>query len=681
MLKSLSYSVTFPNGRKLQNNLSFHEGFGAITGPNEAGKSFIIEMIRYGLFGTAALRGEADDYKSLKHGMEFSLKGQNYKVTRTSSNAKLFRDGTEIAVGIKPVNQKIVSLLGFGLDVFDVACIANQGSLEKLGDMKPTERKRMVDSVIGLGMYDEIAKWAGEQASLHTKEAETIERMMREPVAPEIPLDYEPTSDIQPRVEIAREQQNVANQLKGWLSTEPAGPCKPTKPVETLSKADLEARIAAQKVEALRISELEQKLRAIPTQVVDPALLDQWAMQWDAYEQWLEKQTFLRKVPTPELIREEAMQGLEDHRLADMFDVQDRLHAKIKALEAKGEHECPACHHHWPVASTELDELDGELSIVGDETKGVVRPVRPAKSSAYFDQQLGMIERCEEHANEWLLVRDAVETEKPALSRIQIDQCREAIKLQEQSAGLRQELDQLRSNRDKADWTVQLNLILRYETLSEEYERQREIYERWLVEKGQKEERLKEVQPVADTYQLLFDQLNRAANYERDLVRYQLELDNFSSLQKQMVTANTKAMQWRKAKAALTRLRIMVKQQLVPSLNKVASHLLKGMTNGQRQTILVDEEFNIMVDDQKLDTLSGSGKAVVNLALRLGLGQVLTNNVFSLFVGDEIDASMDKDRAEATSDTLHSLTTFIKQILLVTHKTPDADYSIELEAQ
>ena len=46
-----------------------------------------------------------------------------------------------------------------------------------------------------------------------------------------------------------------------------------------------------------------------------------------------------------------------------------------------------------------------------------------------------------------------------------------------------------------------------------------------------------------------------------------------------------------------------------------------------------------------LETLSGSGKACANLALRIGLGQVLTNKVVSLFIGDEIDASMDTERA------------------------------------
>ena len=103
------------------------------------------------------------------------------------------------------------------------------------------------------------------------------------------------------------------------------------------------------------------------------------------------------------------------------------------------------------------------------------------------------------------------------------------------------------------------------------------------------------------------------------------------------------------------------------------------MTGGQRQSIAVDEEFDVTVDGQPLNTLSGSGKAVANLSLRIGLGQVLTNNVLSLFVGDEIDSSLDKDRAENTAMTLEALKSRISQILLITHKRPNADYYIELE--
>jgi DNA repair exonuclease SbcCD ATPase subunit len=106
------------------------------------------------------------------------------------------------------------------------------------------------------------------------------------------------------------------------------------------------------------------------------------------------------------------------------------------------------------------------------------------------------------------------------------------------------------------------------------------------------------------------------------------------------------------------------------------------MTGGQRSLIEVDQEFDVTVDGQAFSTLSGFGKAVANLALRLGLGQVLTNNVLSVFVGDEIDASMDEDRAENLHNCIQCLAGKISQIIHISHKTGvEADWSLTLSTE
>ena len=79
-----------------------------------------------------------------------------------------------------------------------------------------------------------------------------------------------------------------------------------------------------------------------------------------------------------------------------------------------------------------------------------------------------------------------------------------------------------------------------------------------------------------------------------------------------------------------------------------------------------------------LPRAGGSGKAVANLAIRIGLGQVLTNKVFSVLMGDEVDASMDDDRAGYTAECLERLTNSIGQVVLVSHKQTDAEHHIHL---
>jgi len=68
----------------------------------------------------------------------------------------------------------------------------------------------------------------------------------------------------------------------------------------------------------------------------------------------------------------------------------------------------------------------------------------------------------------------------------------------------------------------------------------------------------------------------------------------------------------------------------------------------------------------------------VNLALRVGLGRVLTSRVLSIFIGDEIDYAMDKERVGATQQTMRGMTEFLDQIILVTHKGIEADHTISL---
>ena len=228
MLTSLNYSNVFPStGRTLEGNIQFHKGLGAIIGPNEVGKSFIVEMIRCCLFGSSALRGKANDYRKLKAELEFTVKDQAYRVFRTGSSAMLFRGAEEIAVGVRPVNAKIVQLLGFGLEVFDVASVANQGEIERLGSMKPAERKRMVDSVIGLTVIEQLGRWANDEALGLSWEAEAIENTLVEPVKPLEPAGYRPSLELVVEVAQLQALQRELDGLEGWLNHSLAEPRKP----------------------------------------------------------------------------------------------------------------------------------------------------------------------------------------------------------------------------------------------------------------------------------------------------------------------------------------------------------------------------------------------------------------------------------------------------------------------
>jgi DNA repair exonuclease SbcCD ATPase subunit len=264
MLKHLSYSVTFPStGRTLAADVAFRPGFGVITGPNESGKTAHIEQVRFCLFGSAALRGKTEDYKSLKSELDLSIRGESYRICRTINSARLFRGKEEIAVGVRPVNEKLLKILGFGLDVFDVACVANQGEIERLGAMKPTERKRMVDTVVGLSLIDELARWAGEEALSLFREAEAIERTLVAPVEPEQPDGYRPSCGLEAEIADLQRKQERLSALEGWLSHVRDEPLAP-KPPTTMTAAELKLLADRQTETRARRRLLEAELASLP---------------------------------------------------------------------------------------------------------------------------------------------------------------------------------------------------------------------------------------------------------------------------------------------------------------------------------------------------------------------------------------------------------------------------------
>ncbi|MEM0373975.1 MAG: hypothetical protein QXO96_05425, partial [Sulfolobales archaeon] len=132
-------------------------------------------------------------------------------------------------------------------------------------------------------------------------------------------------------------------------------------------------------------------------------------------------------------------------------------------------------------------------------------------------------------------------------------------------------------------------------------------------------------------------------------------------------------------KKALLEFRTEIKNYIFPSLSKVSSEFLFIITGGAKTNLSIDDEMNISVDNYNVDTLSGSTKAAVNIALRLALGRILINKIFPVLLADEIDFSMDYYRTKNTFSLLKDLKKQFYQIICISHKKVDeADHNIGL---
>lgn len=666
MLKSLKYKVTFAStGKTFEGEYNFEKGLTAITGPNESGKSLIVEMIRYALFGTKALRGAMSGYQSIETTVTFMLplkSDEPYTVSRTKSSCKLQHQNKPIASGTKPVNGAIETLLGYNLEVFDVSNACLQGQVEALSDKTPAERKRMVDRTIGLDTIDKVIKNVSEKTTSNRKIVETLQstlQVLEEPIKPE---GYEPSEELGRKIRELEVDNTRLIELKAWLQhacvDEPEAPT--ISITETLEQL-LEGQKTYENVKS-RIHYLTTKMEGLPRQYVAKNS-GSFSDRKKAISDWEIQRDFPKPTISREQLVEENLRLENEEQLSKLASLQ----ARKANLESQSRVSCPKCSHDFPLEQTAIDAIDSEINTV--VTRNLPKPsITQQEYQVYIEQWNRYDARpfSEEVTEPEETLNDVQEDERQYNRYQEYLEYRSELNAQEDIFN------------EMFDRTETINQKRLEDAKQEEYTKQKTKYDDFVTSKDEVEREVKELTHSTKAFQELKDVYPQCVTYDKLMETYtelnqvmvdrQLQIDD---LEKQIKNDEN-------VKKGLKELKPKVKMYLVPSLNKVASSLISQMTQGERNIITIDEEFNIKVDNQSIEELSGSGKAVANLAIRIGLGTVLTNKVFSVFLADEVDAAMDESRAAYTAECLRNLKSTIGQIVIVSHQKPDADYQIEL---
>jgi DNA repair exonuclease SbcCD ATPase subunit len=666
-------TLKIKNGYRHPNSLfDFQAGQTAITGKNESGKSVTLEMILFALWGSVALRGAAEDYKKLVVTLMFVVKDRRYRIERTTKNAKLFElmaDGErDVAVGTKPVNAKMKEIFGYDFDVFTMANACLQGQIEKLSDSKPTERKKIVDQTIGLHVLDDLAKDANDEALTFRRQAEGIASVLREPVKPETPEGYESSTTLERARALAVGFATELNQLRGMVAHKPAQPVAPTCEVsETIGTLE--------SLQAVRKQLLDARALADGT----AATLARQRMALESERQKLaaelngESRTAKELAKCQKNLAALVMPTLTHDQISIVerqWDMHDSWKAKQKLL-AQGEHVCPSCDHHWPLASDALKAY-----------ADVVEMPAPIHTRAWLMEQRRLNENVQRKVDLEESIAELAQQlidEKQALYKAISDKEVEiAFKQRDfnaNEANVAQLTELLVNNPDQSE---KIAARQKHEGALLAHTAQLAAYEDFFARLAEREARIAELAPVEAQLKTIEQKLVISRTFEQAQAAFEAASLNYAADKAKLDALVAQAEDYTKAKSAIVEAKTVIKSFLIPSLNKVASLLLNQMTGGARSSIIVDDDFNITVDGQQVQTLSGSGKAVANLALRIGLGQVLTNGVFSVFMADEFDESMDEERARYTAECLQRLKETIKQVIVVTHKRPIADHVFTL---
>ncbi len=150
--------------------IDFSRGTNILIGQMGAGKSSVLDAMSFALFGTfpsiqhrrvnvsEIIRNRPEQKESANVRLNFTLNGDNYTVRRGLSRsggakATLEKNGEYLQSQPQRVNEEIEKILKVDYDLFSKAIYSEQNGLEYFLNLRPTERKKQIDALLGLDKF------------------------------------------------------------------------------------------------------------------------------------------------------------------------------------------------------------------------------------------------------------------------------------------------------------------------------------------------------------------------------------------------------------------------------------------------------------------------------------------------------------------------------------------------
>lgn len=614
--------------------IDFEKGLSKLSGPNEIGKSLVFEMIRYALFGTKALRGSAKDYKNVEVTLVFTVANIQYEVYRGPKEVVLNKDNKFLARATTSVNAKIIEIIGYGLRTFDNVNNISQNDVEKLTKMEPKDRKRFLDELVRAAQIDELSRDFASEEKLAAAQASALKAGIFNVDAPEKPRGYTKAelaeSNVATHASFVRELEDKKTRYDLLRS----------QAMNLIILPDPYPRLSAEELNATLDKQHERN--QLPKDVLR---LHEAGLAIADFGQYLEACRVLREselLQKPKLSRAEIAAVSVKWSEQNNWEKLTQLRQRVADMES-----CPRCGLSFEEDKIALVNQINELEPVSRPHRGLPSPESLAEMVEGWDKWDAKAEPDPEYAP---IIRYTGTT--PSFTKEQYDSAR-ALLVDLDGLPTPKEINQSLASKERSAHKAALLAASEELDFSGLDEAKRKLTE-------------------------LIQHRQICAAYDNSVQYWTQVQQKNKELEDKIEEAEAEAAEKKKVVKALQDFKYYINTYFLPSVAKAASKMLKTMTNGKRKKLSITDKFEIAVDGQAVETLSGSAKALVNIALRLALQYVLTKNTFSVFMGDEIDGSMDEDRAKYLSECLTNMTDHIQQIIVISHREITTDHLIKL---
>lgn len=617
--------------------IEFDKGINVLQGKNSSGKSTVIEMLNYILFGSTALRSAISTYhKDFEVESKLLINNIEYVVNRTVKDSQIYMFDKDtkkfliLATGITPVNEYLKSLLTYDYKIFSLTNFCKQHDLLKLTSCSPTELVNLIEVVSGLDSSYKLLVSLKESR----KECKAVVKSLTNTLAnaSELNVDFEPNEEFDG---LLKENEEVLNnfqrvQQKQYESIEK---------FNTLNQSLL--KIIKQQKE-LELSESNVRCSLDPSYTLEQ--LKSELTEFESVVSMLETyKRLLNGFSIPSTTYPEQILLKQEQLISDEKSYKEYL--KVKERLANHLVICPNCDH-------EFHNTDEELLDTFTEP-----PEKPFLSQQQINIMRTWNER-EDSYNETNTIYNELLEKKNHLTdkKFLIDQI-DYHNILDKNTNLR---DHLNSEYD--------SLL----TQLEEYGVDKNVHDIEIEISNKYDKSYKD-------YQTTLEWFNTFKLYVATKHQYLQQQEVLLSFKDELNTNTENLAKYNLLYDVLMQVKKTVQTESFPIINSVASDILSQITGGERNKVFINESFKIEVDDNAVDTIEGSGKVIANLALRIALLNTFYKDTFLVCLFDEIDESLHEDRFEYMEESFNKLADQGYQLILTSHKQYSVDKIINMD--
>ena len=671
-----------------------------IIGQNGAGKTTLLEAIHFGLFG----KSDKKNIELIRQGakkttieVSFSTQKGDYTVERSLimernsvKHEAFMKDslGNIIANNPASVLTEVEKILFTTENIFRNAVYVGQGEIAEIAFKAPSERKKLLDRLLGLQIYEN----AWEKSREIIKE---IEGRIK---------------NLEDGIKILKEEVSKKDLIQEKLRTEKKEVKKNKEALQNLEKSlkrlnkDYEAKKKI-KDELIKVRTEREKIEESLKNLNSEEKRLKSTLEKDLGEKWVEK--IMKLEETKEKINdlEKHLETIENDLNLKIEKIENEKQKSVKTLEKESQKSIQELRGEKDLLKRKIGGLTAKLEALEDQKKSI-SSLKEETICPTCQQKL-----TPQHVEKILLENEKkfseIKTEKESLEK-------NLLKLKEKENMISENFEEHASKFEREFKEKKNNLHKKFkeekQKLLKDLKNMRNLNER--VEKGkifqqQLEKVLKDLKSQKDLFKSVdtrFQELNSSFDavtfkhledevkkQENQKAKLETSIDDSENklipeFKNQLETINKKEQDLRekeeklsveKEKKQLTEtlrnlfreIQPVIRDALVESISKEATKTFKELINSPEfDQLKLTPDYNIQCyrhgNPTDIRLLSGGEQIIACLALRLGIAEVIGRQ--DLLILDEPTVHLDQEHRIELVDVLSYLKS-MPQLIVVTH--------------